>query len=137
MVVELESLEQIESPAREPFAEKVIENREYVRGLEELVRQRTRAIREAHEETIHRLVKVSLYRDDETGAHIQRTGWYSELLATAAGWDHEGVEQIRLAAPMHDVGKIGIPDAILRKPSTLTAEETAVMRTHTLLGAKM
>jgi len=115
----------------------VMENREYVHGLEELVEQRTFAIRQAHEETIHRLVKASLYRDEETGEHIQRTGWYSELLAAAAGWDAAAAEQIRLAAPMHDVGKIGIPDAILRKPGKLTPDETAVMRTHTLVGAKM
>jgi putative two-component system response regulator len=101
------------------------------------VEQQTRAIREAHQETIHRLVRASLHRDEETGAHIQRTGWYSELMAQAVGWDSEAIEQIRLAAPMHDIGKIGIPDSILRKPGKLTPEEVAVMRSHTLIGAKM
>ncbi len=111
-------------------------NRELMISNQELVESEARR-RRAHEETIHWLVKVSLYRDEETGAHIQRTGWYSELLAATAGWPRESVDQIRLAAPMHDLGKIGIPDAILRKPGKLTREEMAIMQTHTLLGAKM
>jgi putative two-component system response regulator len=115
----------------------VIENREYMLHLEQRVHEQTRAIRSAHEETIYRLVKASLYRDHETGAHIRRTGWYCELLAATAGWDPERVEQIRLAAPMHDVGKLAIPDAILCKPGKLTDEEISVMQTHTVLGSKM
>jgi HD-GYP domain-containing protein (c-di-GMP phosphodiesterase class II) len=111
-------------------------NREMINANHELVASETRR-RRAHEETIHWLVKVSLYRDEETGAHIQRTGYYSELLAASAGWRRELVDQIRLAAPMHDLGKIGIPDAILRKPGKLTRDEMTVMQTHTLLGAKM
>jgi len=111
-------------------------NRELMISNQELVESEARR-RRAHEETIHWLVKVSLYRDEETGAHIQRTGWYSELLAATAGWPRELVDQIRLAAPMHDLGKIGIPDAILRKPGKLTRDETTIMQTHTLLGAKM
>ncbi len=105
--------------------------------LQKLVREQTRAVSSAHEETIHRLVRASLYRDEETGAHIRRTGLCSELMAATAGWASERVDQIRLAAPMHDVGKIGIPDAILCKPGKLTPEEFAIMQTHTELGAKM
>jgi putative two-component system response regulator len=101
------------------------------------VHEQTRALRQAHEETIVRLVRASMFRDDETGAHVRRTGLYSELLAATVGWTAELTERIRLAAPMHDVGKIGIPDAILRKPGPLTPDETAIMRTHTYLGAKM
>jgi len=115
----------------------VIDNRGYLRDLEQKVRDQTAAIRGAHEETIHRLVKASLCRDNETGAHIRRTGWFSELLASMAGWNADRAEQIRLAAPMHDVGKIGIPDAILCKPGNLTSNEFAVMQSHTVLGAKM
>jgi len=115
----------------------IIENREHLQGLEKLVSEQTRVIREAHEETIHRLVSASMYRDEETGAHIRRTGLYSELLAATAGWAPELVDQIRLAAPMHDVGKIGIPDAILLKPGKLTAEELAIMQKHARLGAQM
>ena len=108
-----------------------------LKDLQEMVREQTRAIYSAHEETIYRLVKASLCRDEETGAHIRRTGLYSELLAASAGWDAERVDQLRLAAPMHDVGKIGIPDAILRKPGPLTPEDTALMRTHAALGANL
>jgi putative two-component system response regulator len=115
----------------------VIENREYTHELEDKVREQTRAIRMAHEESIHRLVKASLYRDEETGDHIRRTGRYSELLSATLGWDPERVEQIRLAAPMHDIGKIAIPDAILCKPGKLTSAEFAVMKTHAALGARL
>jgi putative two-component system response regulator len=108
-----------------------------VSRLEETVREQTRVVRRAHEETVQRLVSASLCRDEETGAHIRRTGALSEVLAKAAGWSAEEVENIRLAAPMHDVGKIGIPDAILRKPGKLTPEEFAIMKTHTMLGARM
>ncbi|HEX4145724.1 MAG TPA: HD domain-containing phosphohydrolase [Pirellulales bacterium] len=115
----------------------VIENRQYTRELESKVREQTLAIRLAHEESIHRLVKASLYRDEETGAHIRRTGRYSELLAATLGWDRERVESIRLAAPMHDIGKIAIPDAILCKPGKLTPDEFAAMQTHAELGARL
>jgi putative two-component system response regulator len=115
----------------------VIENREYTHELERKVREQTRTIRTAYEETIHRLVRASLYRDEETGAHIKRTGWYSELLATTIGWDGERVEQIRLAAPMHDIGKIAIPDSILCKRGKLTPDEFATMQTHAQIGATL
>jgi len=105
--------------------------------LQQMVEEQTSALRAAHEETIHRLIRASLCRDEETGAHIRRTGLYSELLAAHAGWPGSRVELIRLAAPMHDIGKIGIPDAILRKPAALQPEEMAVLRAHTVLGARM
>lgn len=105
--------------------------------LRQMVHEQTSTIRLAHEETIHRLIRASLYRDEETGAHIRRTGLYSELLGAQAGWDAASVELLRLAAPMHDVGKIGIPDAILRKPGPLSPDEMEVLKTHTVLGAKM
>ncbi len=115
----------------------ILEKREYTRRLEQKVREQTRAIRRGHEETIHRLVAAAMYRDQETGAHVRRTGLLSEVLAEAAGWSAAAAEEIRLAAPMHDVGKIGIPDAILRKPGKLTPREFEVMKTHTLIGAEM
>lgn len=115
----------------------VLENRRYMHELEDRVRQQTVAVRRAHEETIHRLVTVAMYRDEETGAHIRRTGLFSSLLAAAASWSSAEVDKIRLAAPMHDVGKVGIPDAILCKPSKLTREEYAIMQRHTLMGADM
>jgi putative two-component system response regulator len=105
--------------------------------LQQMVCEQTLAISKAHEETIYRLVRASLSRDADTGAHIRRAGLYCEQLAAAAGWDAKRVDQIRLAAPMHDVGKIGIPDAILRKPGKLTPAEAAILRTHPVLGADM
>lgn len=115
----------------------VFENRDQMAHMEQRVRDQTRHIRQAHEETIQRLVMACMFRDDETAGHIKRSGLASALVAQSAGWSTEMVELIQLAAPMHDVGKVGIPDSILRNPGRLTAEEFAVMQTHTLLGAKM
>ena len=115
----------------------LVERRQYTATLEAQIRQQMQAIRHAHEETILRLLSASRYRDEETGAHIKRTGLYCELFAEVLGWPAEQVQNIRLAAPMHDLGKIGIPDAILQKPGPLTAEEFAVMKTHTAIGARM
>jgi putative two-component system response regulator len=114
-----------------------IERRRYTEGLEERVREQTLEIRRAHEETIHRLVRAAACRDLETGAHVVRTGAFSEILARALGWPEPEVERIRMAAPMHDIGKIGVPDAILRKPASLTPEEFEVMKQHTSIGAKL
>ncbi len=115
----------------------VIENRAYLLGLETQVREQTKIIRMAHEETIHRLLSATMCRDEETGAHVRRVGLFSEVLALAAGWSPSEAEQLRFAAPMHDVGKIGIPDAILRKQGPLTSEEYAIMKCHTAIGARM
>jgi putative two-component system response regulator len=115
----------------------LIERRQYTQTLEKKVREQMRLLRHAHEETILCLLSASRYRDEETGGHIKRTGLHSELFAEVLGWSPEAVENIRLAAPMHDLGKIGIPDAILKKPGKLTAEEYEVMKTHTIIGAGM
>jgi putative two-component system response regulator len=115
----------------------VVENLEYTNLLEWKVREQTRHIRLAHEETIQRLVTACMFRDDETGGHIKRTGLSSALVAQAAGWSTEMVELIQLAAPMHDVGKVGIPDSILRKPGKLTPDEFRIMQQHTVIGADM
>jgi putative two-component system response regulator len=115
----------------------ILERRNYLEMLERRVQEQTAAIRLAHEETIHRLVVAAGWRDEETGAHIRRTGLFSEVLALAAGWSAREADQLRMAAPMHDVGKIGIPDAILKKPGKLTPEEFELMKEHTLIGARM
>ncbi len=103
--------------------------------LEHKVHEQTVDIRRANEEIIDRLVSAAQWSDEETGMHIRRTGLLSEVLARAAGWFGDDVEALRQAAPMHDIGKIGIPDAILQKPGKLTPEEFAVMKTHTRIGA--
>ncbi|MGA2616569.1 MAG: HD domain-containing phosphohydrolase [Thermoguttaceae bacterium] len=100
-------------------------------------RLETAAIRRGEEETIHRLLRVSLCRDEETGTHIRRVGLLSEALARVAGWSVTEAEDIRLAAPMHDIGKIGIPDAILHKPGPMSPEEFLIIQTHTVIGAKI
>lgn len=115
----------------------LLERREHLRTLERRVQQQTVTIRLAHEETIHRLLAAAACRDEETGAHIRRTGLFSEVLALAAGWSDADAEKLRMAAPMHDIGKIGIPDAILRKPGSLSPEEFETMKQHTVLGAEM
>lgn len=109
----------------------------YERELEERVQDRTREVREREEEVVLRLISAAGFRDDETGAHIRPIGLYSFEMAQALGWPSELAEQLRLAAPMHDVGKIGIPDRILRKPGGLTREEFEIMKTHTEIGARI
>lgn len=109
--------------------------RDYTEGLESTVRDQTQLLRDSHEETITRLIAASQVHDDETGAHIRRIGLLSAIIAESLGWSAQEVDKIRLAAPMHDIGKIGIPDAILRKPGKLTPQEYDVMKTHTTIGA--
>jgi HD-GYP domain-containing protein (c-di-GMP phosphodiesterase class II)/CHASE1-domain containing sensor protein len=115
----------------------IFAKREYTERLEGKVREQTLVIRRAQEETIHRLISASLWRDEETGMHIRRTGLFSEALAKAAGWPAAAADRIRTAAPMHDVGKIGTPDAVLRKPGKLTPEEFEIMKLHTIIGARI
>lgn len=108
---------------------------EYQEQLEQEVRERTDELRMREEEVALRLVSAAEHRDIETGAHIRRIGMFAEILARARGWDRARAEEIRLAAPMHDVGKIGIPDRILFKPGSLTGREFGVIERHTTMGA--
>ncbi len=85
-------------------------------------------------ETVHRLAVAAEYRDDDTGLHIHRMSAYSAELARALGYDDAFCDDLQLAAPMHDVGKIGIPDHILKKPGRLTTEEFEIMKSHTTKG---
>lgn len=111
-----------------------LESLAYEEELERKVEERTREIREREEEIAFRLVAAAEYRDDETGAHVQRVGLFAEALANALGWEQERTYLIRRAAPMHDIGKIGIPDQVLRKPGRLTAEEFEIIKQHTVIG---
>ena len=111
--------------------------REYGKGLEKIVRMQTRLIRKTQEETIIRLLTALESRDEETGGHVRRIGLFSAHLAEAAGWTQEEIEDIRLAAPMHDIGKIGVPDAILRKEGPLTTDEFEVIKSHTTIGGQI
>ena len=91
----------------------------------------------AHLEMLERLALAAEFRDDDTGQHTRRVGELSAALARALGLPEAEVELIRRAAPLHDVGKVGIPDAILRKRGPLDPAELEVMRTHTVLGARL
>ncbi len=119
--------------------------------LEQKVERRTNALRaaleemteakrstyEAHLDTIRRLTLAAEYKDRDTGGHIERIGRYSELMGRVLGHAPGDLEVILHAAPMHDVGKLGIPDRILLKPGPLDAQERAVMNTHTEIGAQI
>ncbi len=105
--------------------------------LEEAVRKRTEDIRRREEEIALRLVWASESRHKETGNHVRRIGLYSETLARAIGWESQKVDDIRVAACMHDIGKIGIPDGILCKPGKLSPQEFEIMKSHTEIGAKI
>lgn len=107
------------------------------RLLEERVRERTRELEEAHLEILDRLAVAAEYRDDDTRDHTRRVGQYAMLVARSLGRPQEEIEMLRRAAPLHDLGKIGIPDAILLKPGRLTLQEFEIMKTHTIIGAKV
>jgi putative two-component system response regulator len=108
--------------------------RKYAWELELEVAIRCTELAEAHREVVHCLATLSEYRDNETGRHIIRVGRYAEILAKHLGMDQEFVARIRDAAPLHDVGKIAVPDEILKKPGKLDDAERALMRTHCDLG---
>jgi putative two-component system response regulator len=110
---------------------------EHNHQLERKVRERTAELNTAQLDTIARLALAAEYRDDETGRHTQRVGALSVLLARAMGWSEADTELLGLAAPLHDVGKIGIPDAILLKSGLLTAGERKTMEGHTTIGARI
>jgi putative two-component system response regulator len=88
-------------------------------------------------EIILRLGKASEFRDDETGRHIERIADYVNLISEELGMNHDQSMMMRYAAPMHDVGKIGIPDTILLKPGRLTDEEFKIIKLHTIIGGKI
>ena len=127
------------------------EIRAHEKELEDTVLIRTRELREAlveveaarksthkaHMDTIHRLTLAGEYKDRDTADHVERIGRFSAVVAHGMGFSEDRVGVIRHAAPMHDVGKIGIPDAILLKPGKLDEEEWRVMRSHTLIGAQI
>lgn len=105
--------------------------------LEEKVRERTQELNDTRMEVIQRLGRAAEYRDNETGLHIIRMSKYSQRLASATGMTDIEAEDILNASPMHDIGKIGIPDSILLKPGKLDAEQWDIMQTHTTIGAEI
>jgi len=107
----------------------------YEQRLEDEVRARTAEVRRTHAEITFRLTTATEYRDPDTGMHIRRIGLFAARMAEACGWGPRQIGDLRLAAPMHDVGKIGIPDAILFKPAKLTVAEFEIVKKHTMIGA--
>ncbi|MFT6429239.1 MAG: putative two-component system response regulator [Halopseudomonas sp.] len=99
-----------------------------------LARVQVSALEQSYHAAILMLGHAGHYNDTDTGAHIWRMAAYSRALAVACGWDDDSSARLELAAPMHDTGKLGVPQAILRKPGPLNEEEWIVMRTHPQIG---
>jgi putative two-component system response regulator len=106
-------------------------------ALKALVRERTDDLDRAHVEALEKLARAADYRDDESGDHARRVGDLSADLALALGVSPGISDMIRMAAPLHDLGKVGIPDSILLKPGPLDPSEMEVMKTHTTIGARI
>lgn len=107
------------------------------RVLEEKVRQRTTELNATRLEIIRHLGRAAEFKDNETGLHVVRMSYYSKLIAQAGGLSDEHAELLLNAAPMHDVGKIGIPDSVLKKPGKLDDEEWEIMKQHTVMGVEI
>ena len=130
-----EILIQVNSALRRRMLE--LEYRDRERVLAQKVREQTAEIRESRDEISFRLLAASEQRDTETGSHIRRIGLYAAAMARLLDWNEEAVDCIRAAAPMHDIGKIGVPDRILQKPGALDEHEWALMKQHTVIGGKI
>ena len=116
----------------------------YKHMLEDTVRKRTKELKDAllmvkemSVELVQRLTAVAEYRDEDTGSHIKRIGLYTHKIAETLNLSADFVEVVTFASPMHDIGKIGIPDNILLKPGRLTYKEFEIMKTHTIIGEKI
>jgi putative two-component system response regulator len=105
--------------------------------LEQRVRERTADLQENYLETIFTMMRAAEHKDEDTGAHVQRISYYSRELARILGLDEEFVDMIFFASPMHDIGKIGIPDHVLLKPGGFAPDEWEVMKGHASMGAKI
>lgn len=160
--LELGAVDYIQKPFSLPIVKARIHThlklKSYHDNLEEQVRSRTeelhstlQKLQEAHEqlntahkwirssyiESIYRLTLASEYKDEDTGEHIKRVSQYAKELALALGMDQEFADIIYHAAPMHDIGKVGIPDGILLKTDKLTPAEWEIMKSHTAIGEKI
>lgn len=105
--------------------------------LEKKVLERTEELEQSQLEMVERLAGAVEFRDDDTGDHTKRVGEVSGLLARTIGLAPRAVELIKRAAPLHDIGKVGIPDSILLNPGALSAREFEIMKTHTVIGSRM
>ncbi|MFK8114694.1 MAG: HD domain-containing phosphohydrolase [Rubripirellula sp.] len=110
---------------------------DYSEKLEQQVRIRTAELIRSRQEAIHCLARAGEYRDDDTGHHVTRVGRYSALIAGEMGFPREAIDLIEQAAQLHDVGKIGIPDAILHKPGKLDPQEFDMIKEHCSIGRRI
>ena len=113
------------------------ELRNYNNVLEQQVRERTADLQESYLETIFTMTRAVENKDNDIGSHVQRISYYSREIAGRLGMDKGFIDTIFFASPMHDIGKIGIPDYILLKPGSLTPDEWKIMRGHSLMGSKI
>jgi len=114
-----------------------VQLRQYTDSLETRVSERTAELEQAKIEILNLLARISEYRDDMTGRHTQRVGRLSEMIARQLGLPEQQTDMIRKAAPLHDIGKIGIPDGILLKPGRFEPHEFEQMKIHTMIGANI
>lgn len=109
----------------------------YQEHLESLVSERTLQLQNGYIDTVHRLTKAAEFKDEETGAHIKRIGYYAQEISKQLGMDKQFSDIIFYASPMHDIGKVAIPDSILLKQGPLNSDEWEIMKTHSVIGAKI
>jgi putative two-component system response regulator len=111
--------------------------RDHAADLERMVKERTAQLEASHQNVIHCLARAAEFRDDDTGRHVLRVGCYAAVIARQLGWDEAAVQMLQQAAQLHDVGKIGIPDAILTKPGKLTPQEFETIQKHCGFGKRI
>jgi putative two-component system response regulator len=110
---------------------------DHSRILEEQVEERTKKLREALLDTVQRLTLAAEYRDEDTYVHVKRISYYTEVIAEEMNIPPQDADVMFYSAPMHDIGKVGIPDSILLKPGKLTSQEFEIMKTHSAIGARI
>lgn len=133
-------IDEFRCESRQFDPEAVVQMEQLIRDFGHMYQERNQLLKEvtrAHHETLLRLAMAAEFKDDDTGAHIIRIGFLAEALALRLGCRPEFSSLLRKAAPMHDIGKVGIPDSILKKRGPLTQEERSCMNTHTDIGAKL
>ncbi len=139
--LELGAVDYITKPISPPIVKARVRTHlalyDQTRELERMVRQRTHELLKTRQQIIRRLGRAAEFKDNETGNHVLRMSHYARLIALAHGLGDETADIIFNTAPMHDIGKIGIPDSILLKPGKLNSEEWEIMHQHPVMGAEI
>ena len=141
MGLELGAIDYITKPISPPIVQARVRTHlalyDQNRELDRKVFEQTLQLHETRLQIIQRLGRAAEYKDDDTGTHVIRMSHYSRILGIAAGMSESEADMLMNAAPMHDIGKIGIPDNILKKPGKLDDDEFDIMRSHCLIGAEI